>query len=99
MSHRIAAAAVLFLCAGLASPDQSLYEEYREYALRVDPFMVTQSRDYRFNDRVPDVSEAALRARLLQLREFHDVVLTSGGVPLDLLKIMVSQYIEEARER
>jgi uncharacterized protein (DUF885 family) len=29
------------------------------------------------------------------VRDFHDVVLTSGGVPLDLLKMMVKQYIRE----
>jgi uncharacterized protein (DUF885 family) len=29
------------------------------------------------------------------IREFHDVVLTSGGVPLELLKIMVKQYVND----
>jgi uncharacterized protein (DUF885 family) len=33
------------------------------------------------------------------VRDFHDVVLTSGGVPLDLLTAMVRQYIEDTRKR
>jgi uncharacterized protein (DUF885 family) len=33
------------------------------------------------------------------IREFHDVVLTSGGVPLDLLAALVRQYIAETRDR
>ena len=39
-------------------------------------------------------AEAALGAEF-DIREFHDVVLTSGGVPLELLKSMVRQYIDE----
>jgi uncharacterized protein (DUF885 family) len=28
------------------------------------------------------------------IREFHDTVLTSGGVPLEILKIQVRRYID-----
>jgi uncharacterized protein (DUF885 family) len=33
------------------------------------------------------------------IRAFHDVVLTSGGVPLDTLTVMVRQYIDDTRKR
>jgi len=39
-------------------------------------------------------AEAAL-GDAFDIREFHDVVLTSGGVPLELLKSMVGQYIQD----
>jgi uncharacterized protein (DUF885 family) len=39
-------------------------------------------------------AEAAL-GDTFDIRAFHDVVLTSGGVPLELLKIMVRQYVTE----
>ncbi len=39
-------------------------------------------------------AEAALGAAF-DIREFHDVVLTSGGVPLELLQSMVRQYVDE----
>jgi uncharacterized protein (DUF885 family) len=42
-------------------------------------------------------AEAAL-GDAFDIRDFHDVVLTSGGVPLDILAAMVRQYIAEARE-
>ena len=29
------------------------------------------------------------------IREFHDTILTNGGVPLELLKIQVRRYIDE----
>ncbi len=38
-------------------------------------------------------AEAAL-GDAFDIREFHDVVLTSGGVPLELLKSMVGRYVE-----
>jgi uncharacterized protein (DUF885 family) len=39
-------------------------------------------------------AEAALGAAF-DIREFHDVVLTSGGVPLELLKTSIKQYVTE----
>ena len=31
------------------------------------------------------------------IRDFHDVVLTSGGVPLELLRQRVHEYIEDTK--
>jgi uncharacterized protein (DUF885 family) len=31
------------------------------------------------------------------IREFHDTILTSGGVPLELLRKSVHEYIEDAK--
>jgi uncharacterized protein (DUF885 family) len=31
------------------------------------------------------------------IREFHDVVLTNGSMPLDLLEELVDQYIEQTK--
>ena len=39
-------------------------------------------------------AEAAL-GDAFDIRDFHDVVLASGGVPLELLKSMVGQYVTE----
>ena len=41
-------------------------------------------------------AEQALGDRF-DIRDFHDVILTSGGVPLELLKLQVRGYIEAAR--
>jgi len=32
------------------------------------------------------------------IREFHNVVLTSGSVPLDILEDLVKQYIADKKE-
>jgi hypothetical protein len=42
-------------------------------------------------------AEAAL-GDAFDIREFHDVVLTSGGVPLELLRSMIRTYIDETRD-
>ena len=42
-------------------------------------------------------AEAAL-GDAFDIRDFHDVVLTSGGVPLDILGAMVRQYIADTLE-
>lgn len=42
-------------------------------------------------------AEAAL-GDAFDIRDFHDVVLTSGGVPLDILGTMVRQYIADTLE-
>ncbi len=70
MSYRAILAAVLCLAATTSRAEQNLYDEYWDFALRADPFLATTSGDYRFNDRVPDVSEPAQHARLQQLHEF-----------------------------
>lgn len=60
------------LCATSAACVASdLYDQYWHYALEADPFMATTAGDYRFNARVPEVGEAAQRARLEKLREFQ----------------------------
>ena len=70
MSYRLSMAAVLCLAAAAPRAEQTLFDEYWDYELGADPFLATTSGDYRFNDRVPDVSEVAQRARLERLHDF-----------------------------
>jgi uncharacterized protein (DUF885 family) len=70
MSYRLSMAAVLCLAASAPRAEQTIYDEYWDYELSGDPFLATTSGDYRFNDRVPDVSEFAQRARLERLHDF-----------------------------
>ena len=93
-TYRVIAATVLCLCAPLAAGEPDLYEEYWDYELRSDPFKATESGDYRFNDRVPDVSEQARRARLLQLREFAERVdAAEPRTPADALNAEILRFI------
>ena len=48
----------------------SIYDEYWRFELQHNPFLATTSGDYRFNDRVPDVSESAQQSRLRVLEAF-----------------------------
>ncbi len=70
MSYRLSMAAVLCLAAAAPRAEQTLFDEYWDYELGADPFLATTSGDYRFNDRVPDVSEVTQRARLERLHDF-----------------------------
>ena len=70
MSYRLSMAAALCLAAAAPRAEQTIYDEYWDYELGADPFLATTSGDHRFNDRVPDVSEEAQRARLGRLRDF-----------------------------
>ena len=70
MSYRLSMAAVLCLAAAAPRAEQAVSDEYWDYELGADPFLATTSGDYRFNDRVPDVSEGAQRARLERLHDF-----------------------------
>jgi uncharacterized protein (DUF885 family) len=70
MSYRLGVAAALCIAAAAPRAEQSIYEEYWDYELAADPFLATSSGDDRFNDRVPDVSDGAQRARLDELHDF-----------------------------
>ena len=96
MSYRLSIAAAL--CFAVAAPraEQNIYDEYWDYELRFDPFRATSSGDYRFSDRVPDVSEPAQRARLLQLREFAEQLdATDPHSSADALNAAILRFILE----
>jgi len=57
--------------AALAAGAPTLYDEYWDYELSQNPFAATSAGDYRFNDRVPDVSERAQQERLQILAAFR----------------------------
>ena len=51
-------AAGLVSASAIAAEKNGIYAEYWDYELGRNPFQATTSGDYRFNDRVPDVSES-----------------------------------------
>ena len=84
------------LAAGSASAGeaQSVYDEYWDYELRQNPFNATTSGDYRFNDRVPDVSELAQRSRLRKLDEFASRLPAPGeSLNADILRFILGHDI------
>jgi uncharacterized protein (DUF885 family) len=99
MSCRLWMAAALCLAASAPRAEPSIYEEYWEYELRADPFLATTSGDNRFNDRVPDVSDGAQRARLERLRDFASrldagIAATSGeSLDADILRFILDHEL------
>ena len=99
MCYRLYIAAALCIAAAAPRAEQNIYGEYWDYELRFDPFLATTSGDYRFDDRVPDVSDAAQRARLTQLREFAsrlDAVNASApgnSLDADILKFVLEHEL------
>lgn len=84
MSIRVLSAVAVLAIAGNATADpSSLYDDYWNFELRHDPFLATASGDYRFNDRVPDVSNEAQRARLEQLGQFESRLPATAGDALN----------------
>jgi uncharacterized protein (DUF885 family) len=84
MSIRVLSTVAVLAIAGNATADpSSLYDDYWNFVLQHDPFLATASGDYRFNDRVPDVSNEAQRARLEQLGQFESRLPTATGDALN----------------
>jgi uncharacterized protein (DUF885 family) len=96
MSYRLSMAAVLCLAASAPRAEQTIYDEYWDYELSGDPFLATTSGDYRFNDRVPDVSEFAQRARLERLHDFASRLQAGdAGASDNILNTNVLRFILE----
>lgn len=96
MTFRLLSTAAILAIAGHASADPSdLYDDYWNFELRHDPFLATASGDYRFNDRVPDVSNETQRARLEQLRHFESRLPETTGDALnaDILRFILKHEI------
>jgi uncharacterized protein (DUF885 family) len=94
--NRLIGAALLCISSAVTTAEQDLYDEYWDFALSVDPFLATRSGDYRFNDRVPDVSESAQHARLQKLREFASRVKSPDSkVDGDSLNAQILGFILE----
>ncbi len=84
MRIRVLSTVAVLITTGSVSADPSgLYDDYWDYELRHDPFVATTAGDYRFNDRVPDVSNASQQARLEQLRVFEARLRDATGEPLN----------------
>jgi uncharacterized protein (DUF885 family) len=89
-------AAALCLAATAPRAEQTIYEEYWDYELSVDPFLATTSGDYRFNDLVPDVSAGAQRARLERLRDIASRLdAGDAGASENLLNTRILRFILE----
>jgi uncharacterized protein (DUF885 family) len=96
MSIRLLSTAAILAIAGYATADPSdLYDDYWNFELRHDPFLATAAGDYRFNDRVPDVSNEAQHARLEQLRQFESRLPAATGDALnaDILSFILKHEI------
>ncbi|MGI9223969.1 MAG: DUF885 domain-containing protein [Woeseiaceae bacterium] len=96
MTIRVLSTAAILVIAGHATADPSdLYDDYWNFELRHDPFLATAAGDYRFNDRVPDVSNEAQRARLEQLRHFESRLPAATGDALnaDILGFILKHEI------
>jgi uncharacterized protein (DUF885 family) len=63
-------AASLIPASALSGEAPDIYDQYWDHEHRFDPFKATTSGDYRFNDRVPDVSATAQRDHLKRLQDF-----------------------------
>jgi uncharacterized protein (DUF885 family) len=91
---RLYVTALLAACLVIGQADagetNSIYEDYWEFELRQNPFLATTSGDYRFNDRVPDVSADAQQARLEALASFAKQLDDEGeSVNADILRFIL----------
>ena len=83
-------AAGLVSASAIAAEKNGIYAEYWGYELSRNPFQATTSGDYRFNDRVPDVSESSQRARLRKLGEFASRLDEAGDtLNADILRFIL----------
>jgi uncharacterized protein (DUF885 family) len=89
-------AAALCIAASAPRAEQTIYDEYWDYELGADPFLATTTGDYRFNDRVPDVSELAKRDRLERLHDFASRLKAGdAGASDNLLNTNILRFILE----
>lgn len=89
-------AAALCIAASAPRAEQTIYDEYWDYELGADPFLATTTGDYRFNDRVPDVSELAKRDRLERLHDFASrLEAGDAGASDNLLNTNILRFILE----
>jgi len=89
-------AAALCIAASAPRAEQTIYDEYWDYELGADPFLATTTGDYRFNDRVPDVSEFAKRDRLERLHDFASRLKAGdAGASDNLLNTNILRFILE----
>ncbi len=90
---------------GLAEPNQELhrlFEDYWSHKMKSDPFGATLSGVHDFNDRVPDVSQDAIRKKQETLIRFYeeldsfdmDALDKSDSLSLDILKFILKHDIE-----
>jgi uncharacterized protein (DUF885 family) len=92
-------AAALCLAATAPRAEQTIYEEYWDYELSVDPFLATTSGDYRFNDRVPNVSEAAQRDHQRRLHDFAsrldaaDAAISAESLDAEILRFILKHEL------
>jgi uncharacterized protein (DUF885 family) len=99
MSYRLPMAAALCLAVTAPRAEQTIYEEYWDYELSVDPFLATTSGDYRFNDRVPNVSKAAQRDHLRRLHDFAsrldaaDAAISAESLDAEILRFILEHEL------
>ena len=81
-----------------AGESRSVYDEYWDYELQQNPFQATTSGDYRFNDRVPDVSDSAQRDRLRKLAGFASTLDAPGrSLNADILRFIIEHELALGR--
>jgi uncharacterized protein (DUF885 family) len=77
-----------------AGDSNSIYDEYWAFELQHNPFLATPSGDYRFNDRVPDVSAPAQRCRLKALEAFASRLDAVGdSLDTDILEFILQHEL------
>ncbi len=73
------------------SPWDQLFEDYWDFQMERSPMWATYLGDHRFDDRLPDISQAARDSQKVALEEFlrraNDLIAKSGIGPRDSLNV------------